>query len=600
MASHTASVQSDQQRIADLESSLSVALARLEVAEKREQRWRRENQELRASMREAGQNWVEGQRDAEGEPLPSMSPRRSASVRGSISVKDIGELDQVGPDAMVDSIPVDITTHEGKVPALLLFSGDCLEFVELRARVTPEEYVGIKTCTANPKSKREMHRTYSYGGNKGWLWRMMAPTGSSKPASLSSSPTSSTTNFEVIHGAEEEAGKPPRPPRGSEPIAVPPAPGGVVAKLGALARLSWNGVVSSATEWQHPPSPMKEAPASASRAESMSGGIRLRPPSEQLFYPVDDIPGNSGKTEASIASSEQESDDNLGSWEIFWKTGGGNGPLKSMTFTTTNEARAYIHNQLESWADRHMCSGSIKQLEEIIALEPTHPTIESRPTLIQAHEVPVGFVPPERPAAPEPQPTPEAEPGSSGDTVPPLHLVEGKWVPKLNSTSDILSEHHVRCLCHQLPKRMHQAPWELVYSTERHGISLHTLFRSAARWAYTILVVKDGAGYVFGSFCTEAWKMNPRYFGTGECFVFQLQPHMIAYPWKRKSKERNDFYQFATPDSIAVGGGGHFALWLDQDLAFGNSGISDTFGNISLASSKEFRIKGLELWGVRA
>jgi hypothetical protein len=83
-----------------------------------------------------------------------------------------------------------------------------------------------------------------------------------------------------------------------------------------------------------------------------------------------------------------------------------------------------------------------------------------------------------------------------------------------------------------------------------------------------------------------------------QSLLFCLQPHMLAYPWKRKSKERNDFYQFATSDSIAVGGGGHFAIWMDQDLAYGNSGVSDTYGNPCLSGSSEFRIKSVELWAI--
>ena len=60
-------------------------------------------------------------------------------------------------------------------------------------------------------------------------------------------------------------------------------------------------------------------------------------------------------------------------------------------------------------------------------------------------------------------------------------------------------------------------------STEKHGISLLTLFRNAAAFEFSLIVVADRAGYVFGSFNTEAWKMRPHYFGTGESFVFQLQ-----------------------------------------------------------------------------
>ena len=38
-----------------------------------------------------------------------------------------------------------------------------------------------------------------------------------------------------------------------------------------------------------------------------------------------------------------------------------------------------------------------------------------------------------------------------------------------------------------------------------------------------VLVVRERGGAVFGCFTAEAWRVAPRYYGTGESFVFQLQ-----------------------------------------------------------------------------
>ena len=41
------------------------------------------------------------------------------------------------------------------------------------------------------------------------------------------------------------------------------------------------------------------------------------------------------------------------------------------------------------------------------------------------------------------------------------------------------------------------------------------------------------------------------------------QPHRVAWRWRRAvGDERNDYFQFGTPESLAVGGGGHFAIFL--------------------------------------
>ncbi len=81
--------------------------------------------------------------------------------------------------------------------------------------------------------------------------------------------------------------------------------------------------------------------------------------------------------------------------------------------------------------------------------------------------------------------------------------------------------------------------------------------------------------------------------------VFAVQPHRVAWRWRRSvSGDRNDFFQFGTPESVAVGGGGHFAIFLAEDLLRGSSGISSTFGNPCLAGSAEFTVGQLEVWAV--
>lgn len=47
--------------------------------------------------------------------------------------------------------------------------------------------------------------------------------------------------------------------------------------------------------------------------------------------------------------------------------------------------------------------------------------------------------------------------------------------------------------------------------------------RNGAKCGPSILVIRDRAGHVFGCFCAEPWRVAPRYYGTGESFVFQIQ-----------------------------------------------------------------------------
>ena len=107
-------------------------------------------------------------------------------------------------------------------------------------------------------------------------------------------------------------------------------------------------------------------------------------------------------------------------------------------------------------------------------------------------------------------------------------------------------------------------------------------------------------GHTFGVFATDPWEVHDKFYGTGETFVFQLEPESHIYHWNQKENtraKRNDYFMYTTADCIAVGGGGHFALWLDEDLLYGESSKSTTFGNDSLSGeSQVFQILTMEIW----
>lgn len=49
---------------------------------------------------------------------------------------------------------------------------------------------------------------------------------------------------------------------------------------------------------------------------------------------------------------------------------------------------------------------------------------------------------------------------------------------------------------------------------------------------------------------------------------------------------------------LAVGGAGHFAISLDDELLRGSSGVCGTYGSPCLASAEEFEVRMVELWHV--
>ena len=94
--------------------------------------------------------------------------------------------------------------------------------------------------------------------------------------------------------------------------------------------------------------------------------------------------------------------------------------------------------------------------------------------------------------------------------------------------------------------------------------------------------VEEGAGGSNGG--TEVAGSNPAAGGGGG--------GARVFPWT----QRNDYFVFGRNECAAVGGGAGFALWLDEELARGNSARSDTFGNDPLSSEHEFDVACVELW----
>jgi len=137
----------------------------------------------------------------------------------------------------------------------------------------------------------------------------------------------------------------------------------------------------------------------------------------------------------------------------------------------------------------------------------------------------------------------------------------------------------------------------LVYSTWRHGISLSTLYRRSRLCAgYSLLIVGDRRGAVFGGLVEAPLQpiIKRKYQGTNECFVFT---NVEGRPVICRPTGANNYFTFCSTDYLAMGGGGHFALYLDGDLLNGSSSTSETFNNPCLSHTQEFKIKDVELWG---
>lgn len=174
-----------------------------------------------------------------------------------------------------------------------------------------------------------------------------------------------------------------------------------------------------------------------------------------------------------------------------------------------------------------------------------------------------------------------------------ISLVDGQRVA---TASQVLSLTVIKQLAAHLPNRFIFSDWMLLYSTLEHGCSLNTFYRCCAGKGACILAVKADGGKVFGGFAT-GWQKpragtNNSFYGSGECFLWEVEhigaqppmpdgscppPPEICHPYHWTSE--NNFFLYSDKEYCAMGSGGHFGLWLDEELLHGGSDISETYQN---------------------
>lgn len=256
-------------------------------------------------------------------------------------------------------------------------------------------------------------------------------------------------------------------------------------------------------------------------------------------------------------------------------------------------------------------------------------------------------------------PTPElALTLASPDPLPPLSDLQ--LLGYANGTKHrVLDEDLAANIRTLLPPRLQlYNDWELLYSSEQHGISLNSLYRNCrpevqkhnynlkkardcgetggyaegvvqnmvtfgenprsrgSRPHGYILVIQDEHKNKFGCYLNEHPRPleHKRYYGNGECFLWKTEWYNSHEEPKRKKDRRfkafpytglNDNLIYSNVDFIAVGSShGNNGLYIDSSLYLGVSYSCETFGNEILcdhdsgAEYGSFKIMNIEVWRV--
>ncbi|KAG8433167.1 hypothetical protein GDO86_017452 [Hymenochirus boettgeri] len=213
-----------------------------------------------------------------------------------------------------------------------------------------------------------------------------------------------------------------------------------------------------------------------------------------------------------------------------------------------------------------------------------------------------------------------------------------------NFKSEIVSVKEMRDIWSWIPERFALSQPLLLYTNQEHGNSLSRFYLHCEGHEPTLLLIKTTNMEVCGSFLSTDWSERRKsgnklsFFGTGECFVFRLQPEVERYEWViikhpelgraagtemnslQSAREDSDpadrlspflatrhfnlpsktasMFMAGSMDCIIIGGGDGQALYLDSDLNYGRTSHCNTFNNQPLCS-ETFQVSVIEVWGFK-
>ncbi|CAK83769.1 unnamed protein product (macronuclear) [Paramecium tetraurelia] len=169
----------------------------------------------------------------------------------------------------------------------------------------------------------------------------------------------------------------------------------------------------------------------------------------------------------------------------------------------------------------------------------------------------------------------------------------------LNKPSSIISQSHFEQLQINLPQNVIDNPWYQVFNPKYHGNSFQEFLRRTKNVKEHLLIVKDDWDVIFGAYLEEGWRIDKKYYGSEQSFIFSFKNNGFRI---YKNSKMNEFFQFCNQDGFIVGGPeeeDQFSIKINQNFLNGELNSSSTFSNELLSKQNQFKILEFEIWGVQ-
>ncbi|KAH9418418.1 hypothetical protein DERP_011280 [Dermatophagoides pteronyssinus] len=197
---------------------------------------------------------------------------------------------------------------------------------------------------------------------------------------------------------------------------------------------------------------------------------------------------------------------------------------------------------------------------------------------------------------------PESPLLSRNDVMSQKDVTFGNRIAPRRFKSSILSWNQLDILWEWIPERIYIQEPLIAFCSDENGNSLRTFYSLCGDNEPTIILVKTIKNQIFGAYCSSSWSKRldsgnraGQFFGNGETFLFSIHPRIVKYEWVGKFRDVNhltpsqQLFMSATNDSFSIGGGGgHFGLYIDENLSRGETHRCETFENEPLTNEDPY------------
>jgi hypothetical protein len=173
-----------------------------------------------------------------------------------------------------------------------------------------------------------------------------------------------------------------------------------------------------------------------------------------------------------------------------------------------------------------------------------------------------------------------------------------KFLPRLDSKSEILSNNQLKELHLYFPYFLQYSSLSKIFSLSQDGTALKTLYKKCEGIKNSILVIKDNEKNIFGAFASDILDPSATFTGSVDSFLFTFYKEEKIHVYK--ATHINDNFMYCDFEKICFGNSGdNFSLALTNSLLDGTTTTTDTYKNKPLNGGNEFTVVNVEILGFK-